>query len=268
MRLHVEVDGPRDGVPVVFLHGVSGSSRTYKWLPEDLRNGRRIVKIDFRGHGASEHAHGTYDVDRYAEDVVDVLRTQVGRPALLVGHSLGGVVAWWLAQRHPELVVAAFLEDPPLYRGEPAEHEENIAIPVFRMVLEAVARWHAEGASEEVVAAELAADPTGPDRADDAYTAQAYAFLAMDPGVLEQAADRSTLAVTDTASPVSVPVFLLAADDALSAFPSRHAERLARTHPAVEVVRVSGAPHGIHDSRAHRAAYVEQLARFLDAHGG
>lgn len=268
MRLHVEVDGPQDGVPVVFLHGVSGSSRTYDWLPEDLRDGRRIVKLDLRGHGASEHAPGTYDVDRYGEDVAEVLRTQVGRPALVVGHSLGGVVAWWLAQQHPELVAAAFLEDPPLYMGEPAEHEQNIAIPIFRIVLDSVARWRAEGASEDEVAAELAAAPGGADSCDDVHPAFAYALLAMDPGVLEQAADASTLAVTDTASPVSVPLFLLAADEALSAFPSRHAERLAQTHPAVEVVRVSGAPHGIHNSRAHRAAYVEQLARFLDAHGG
>jgi pimeloyl-ACP methyl ester carboxylesterase len=268
VRLHVEADGPPDGVPVVFLHGVSSSSRTYDWLPDELRAGRRIVKIDLRGHGASEHAPGTYDVDNYGEDVAEVLRTHVGRPALLVGHSLGGVVAWWLAQRHPELVVAAFLEDPPLYMGEPAEHEQNIAIPLFRTVLDVSARWRAEGASEVEVAAQLAAEPNGADIPADAHAAWASALLAMDPGVLEQAADRSTLAVTDTASPVSVPVFLLAADEALSAFPPRHAERLAQTHPAVEVVRVSGAPHGIHKSSAHRDAYVEQLARFLVAHGG
>jgi esterase len=266
VRLHVETDGPQDGVPVVFLHGVSGSSRTYGWLPAEIVDGRRIVKIDLRGHGASEHAPGTYVVARYGEDVAEVLRTQVGRPALLVGHSLGGVVAWWLAQKHPELVAAAFLEDPPLYMGEPAEHERNGAIPIFEMLLDAAARWRAEGASLEDVAAQLAAAPIGADSSDDAHHARAYALLAMDPGVLEGAADRSTLADTDTASPVTVPVLLLAADDAMSAFPARHAERLAQTHPAVEVVRVSGAPHGIHESRAHRAAYVEQLARFLDAH--
>ena len=88
----------------------------------------------------------------------------------------------------------------------------------------------------------------------------------MDPGVLDQVIENSTLADTDTASPVAVPVLLLAADDAMAAFTIRHAERLARTHPEVEVVRVPGAPHGIHDSRDHRAAYVEQLTRFLAAH--
>jgi hypothetical protein len=68
------------------------------------------------------------------------------------------------------------------------------------------------------------------------------------------AADRSTLAGTDTTAPVSVPILVLAADDALSAFRVRHEERLARTHPDVEVVRPQGSSHSIHDERAYRAA--------------
>jgi esterase len=267
VRLHVDVEGPQDGAPVVFLHGVSGSLRTYAWLPPEIADGRRIVRVDLRGHGRSEHAPGTYDVDRYGEDVVEVLRDSVGRPAVLVGHSLGGVVAWWVAQRHPDLVVAAFLEDPPLYMGEPAEHERNGAVPIFGNIIAAAARWKAEGTSADAAAAEMAAAPTAAALCDDAPPSRAEALMAMDPGVLEGAIDRSTLAPTDTTSPVDVPVFLLAADDAMgSAFPTRHAERLAITHPDVEIVRVPGAGHAIHDGREHRAAYVEALARFLATH--
>jgi pimeloyl-ACP methyl ester carboxylesterase len=265
VRLHVEASGPADGPAVVFLHGVSGSVETYGFLPPEIVDGRRIIRIDLRGHGRSEQANGTYTLQHYGEDVADVLE-RVGRPSVLVGHSLGGVVAWWLAQNRPDLVVAAFLEDPPLYMGEMSEHERNGAIPIFGALVARADRWHADGVAAQEAAAELAADPMGQDMCDDAYATRARAQLAMDPGVLEQAIDRSTLAGTDTLSPVSAPVFLLAADDAMAAFPIRHAERLARTHPAVEVVRVDGAPHGIHDSRAHRAVYVEQLAQFLDAH--
>jgi esterase len=273
VRLHVEAAGPEDGAPVVFLHGVSGSLRTYAWLPEEITDGRRIVRVDLRGHGGSEHASGAYDIDSYGEDVADLLRETVGRPAVLVGHSLGGVVAWWVAQRHPELVTAAFLEDPPLYMGEPEEHEKNVAIPVFLAVRERAAAWQADGASIEAVAAQLALAPLGPERTmgdvmtEDAIAARAEAQLLMDPGVLDQAADRSTLADTDTSSPVSVPVLVLGADDSMgSAFPARHADRLSKSHPDVEVARVSGAGHGIHDEREFRAAYVRHLAAFLDRH--
>jgi len=267
VRLQTAVDGPQDGAPVVFLHGVSGSMRTYGWLPSEIADGRRIVRVDLRGHGDSEHAPGTYDVDRYGEDVVDVLRETVGRPAVLVGHSLGGVVAWWVAQRHPDLVVAAFLEDPPLYMGEHKEHERNGAVAIFRSLIAAAARWRAEGTTAQEAAAELAAGPTAGALCDDTPPARAEALLRMDPGVLEGAIDRSTLAPTDTASPVAVPVFVLAADDAMgSAFPTRHGERLMSTHPDVEIARVAGAGHGIHDEREHRGDYVDALARFLATH--
>ena len=275
MRLHVEAQGPEDGAPVVFLHGVLGSLRTYAWLPAEITDGRRIVRVDLRGHGRSAHAPGPYDIDSYGEDVVEVLRETVGRPAVLVGHSLGGAVAWWVAQRHAELVTAAFLEDPPLYMGEPAEHELNRAVPIFRAVLDTVARWKAQGIDAETAARQLAAAPFGPDRSrtsadglgDDVPAARAEALLQMDPGVLEGAADRSTLASTDTTSPVSVPVFVLAADDEKGAvFSTRHAERLAISHPDVEIARVTGAGHGIHDERDRRGAYVAALARFLAMH--
>jgi pimeloyl-ACP methyl ester carboxylesterase len=271
VELSVEVEGPDDATPVVFLHGVSGCALTYGWLPAEITDGRRIVCVDLRGHGNSSHAPGTYDIDHYGSDVVAVLRA-LGRPAVLVGHSLGGVTAWWVAQNAPEFVVAAFLEDPPLFMGEPAEHERNAAIPVFRAIRERAAGWQSEGAGAEAVAAQLAPAPLGPERTmgdvmePDAIAARAEALLMMDPGVLDQAIDRSTLADTDTSSPVTVPVLVLAADDALAAFPVRHAERLAQSHPEVEIVRVPGAGHGIHDEREFRATYARHLATFLDRH--
>lgn len=275
VELNVEVEGPPDGSPVVFLHGVSGSARTFEWLCPRLAERHQVVRVDLRGHGRSDHAPGTYVIDRYGADVAALLPRVVDRPAVVVGHSLGAVTAWWVGQRHPDLVAAALLEDPPLYMGEPAEHERNRAVPVFEAVRERAARWQAEGITTEAVAAQLSATPFAPApprtlgdvMTEDALAARAEAQLRMDPGVLDAAIDRSTLADTDTSSPLTVPALLLAADEAMgSVFPSRHAERLARTHPEVRVVRIAGAGHGIHDEREHRAHYVEHLERFLDEH--
>src|SRR4051794_41400953 len=85
MRLHVESAGAPDARPVLFLHGVTGSTATYRWLEPD---GYRAVRLDFRGHGASERAPGTYRLADYVDDAVSVLRG-LDRPAALVGHSLG-----------------------------------------------------------------------------------------------------------------------------------------------------------------------------------
>jgi len=184
-------------------------------------------------------------------------------------------VAWSVAQRHPDAVAAAFLEDPPLYMGEPEEHERNVAATVFPLLRDRAIEWRRAGVDAAAAAEQVAAAPFGPDPSlrmgdvllDDAVLAQADAQLRMDPEVLTGAADRSTLADTDTSGPVSVPVLVLAADDALgAAFPSAHERRLARTHPDVAVVRVAGAGHLIHDGRASRDTYVRHLAEFLRRH--
>jgi pimeloyl-ACP methyl ester carboxylesterase len=260
-------------VTVVFLHGVAGSRATYGWLPGSVA-GHEVVRPDFRGHGAAARTPGAYLISDYAADAVEVLRS-VG-PAVVVGHSLGGVAAWWAARLVPELVLGAFLEDPPLYMGEPAEHTQNTAIPHFRNLRSSVPAWQAEGISEPTAIERLAAEPFAPNPSlpvgdvvtEEALAARAYALLHLDPTVLDAVIDGTLLAATDTVSPLTVPVTILAADDALgAAFPSRHEEWLAASHPAVEVVRLDGAGHSIHDERTHRDAYLERVTAFIAAVG-
>jgi hypothetical protein len=85
--------------------------------------------------------------------------------------------------------------------------------------------------------------------------------------VIEGAIDGTTLAAAETRTPVACPVLVVAADDAAgAAFTTRDEERLARTQPAVAVVRVPGSGHRIHDLRDHRRVFTGHLRRFLDAH--
>ena len=116
------------------LHGVGSSGRTWEWVPHELTRARRLVRVDLRGHGRSDHAPGTYVVPRYGADVVAVLNWVVSRPAVVVGNSLGGVIAWWLAQNHPDLVTAALLDDPPLFAGDTPEAEAGRFRDVFHAV--------------------------------------------------------------------------------------------------------------------------------------
>jgi esterase len=271
IELNVEIDGAEDGPPVVFLHGVFGCALTWGWLPPEITEGRRIIKVDLRGHGASGHAPGTYVIEHYGPDLVEILRQVAGRPAVLVGHSLGGSVAWWVAQRHPELVAAALLEDPPLYMGEPGANDGNDLAAIFPMLRDRARGWQENGVDSETAAAELATSPAGPGitlgdvQLPEGLLTMAKGQLLMDPGVLTAAADGSALSGIDLVSPVEVPVLLLAAGVA-PVFTPPHAERLAQTHPGVEVVRIEGAGHGIHDEIRNRSVFTEHLAAFLARH--
>jgi pimeloyl-ACP methyl ester carboxylesterase len=194
---------------------------------------------------------------------------------VLVGHSLGGVVAWWVAQQRPDLVAAALLEDPPLFPADPGSPQGGRFRTLFQQRrAEALADQEA-GLSDEEVAERIGAMVWGPPGAptlrelvhDDAVAAMGFGHRRMDVGVLDAAIDGTALAAVDTAWPVAPPITILGADDVRgAAFTSADAERLTATHPEIEVIRITGCGHGIHDERRYRDVFAEHLRRFLDEH--
>jgi pimeloyl-ACP methyl ester carboxylesterase len=99
-------------VTFLLLHGVT--RRALDWLPAfpALSGFGNLFVCDFRGHGESDRA-SSYFVRDYADDVVEFLSAEVASPVVIVGHSLGAMVAAAVAARLPERVRAVVLEDPP-----------------------------------------------------------------------------------------------------------------------------------------------------------
>jgi pimeloyl-ACP methyl ester carboxylesterase len=249
-------------VTVLFLHGVAGSRATYAWLGDSVA-GHAVVRPDFRGHGAAPRTPGAYLIEHYAEDAIAALR-DCG-PAFVVGHSLGGVAAWWAAQQVPELVLGALLEDPPLFSGSPEGHARNGSIPHFRELREVATSWQARGLSEAAAAERLAAEPGGAEATPESLASRAYALLHLDPTVLDPVIDGTLLAAPDVSAPVTVPTTIVAAGVA-PAFTVEHEALLAASHPDVRVARIAGAGHSIHDERAHRNTYLAHVETFLTPH--
>lgn len=105
--------GPAAGDPLILLHGVSRSSRDFAPLLPALAARWQVYAVDQRGHGQSSRAN-SYFVRDYAADLVEILQTRsVFRPAVIYGHSLGGLVAACVAAQCPDAVRAIILEDPP-----------------------------------------------------------------------------------------------------------------------------------------------------------
>ncbi|WP_405726719.1 alpha/beta hydrolase [Streptomyces sp. NBC_00028] len=105
--------GPEDAPPVVLLHcrGADGAD----WTPIAERlaaRPRRVYAPDLRGHGRSEWP-ASYACEAMRDDVHGFLGALGIRRTDLVGHSLGGTVAYLLAQHVPGLVRRLVLEDVP-----------------------------------------------------------------------------------------------------------------------------------------------------------
>jgi pimeloyl-ACP methyl ester carboxylesterase len=92
MRLHVQRSG--EGVPIVFIHGLGGTTATWDGVVAELGDRYHTVAVDLLGHGRSPVPE---DPDEYTRDAaladLDKVLASLGEPAVLVGHSLGGYLA-------------------------------------------------------------------------------------------------------------------------------------------------------------------------------
>lgn len=104
--------GPAHGPPLLLLHGVGRRWQDFLTLTPALAQRWQVHALDLRGHGQSARA-SQYRVIDYAQDVIAYLRTHVGAPAVIYGHSLGALTAAAVAAELPRLVRAVVLEDPP-----------------------------------------------------------------------------------------------------------------------------------------------------------
>ncbi|HET7488472.1 MAG TPA: alpha/beta hydrolase [Acidimicrobiales bacterium] len=99
---------------LVFLHPWSGDRSFFAPQVEHFGGGHRCLAVDFRGHGESDSPELGYAMGELADDVA-WLCGQVGVDrAVVVGHSMGGIVAVHVAARHPDLVAGVVVLDAPI----------------------------------------------------------------------------------------------------------------------------------------------------------
>lgn len=102
------------GPTLVLLHGVTRCRDDWRPVLADLARNWRVVAVDHRGHGDSARGR-RYLVSDYIADAVRLVRDEIAAPVVLLGHSLGAMVAAGVAAALPDLVRAAILEDPPFH---------------------------------------------------------------------------------------------------------------------------------------------------------
>lgn len=109
------------GPPIVAIHGLPGSSRDFRWLAPALVARFRVIRVDLPGFGGTPWTtRPGYAPEDRAAFVTELLEALALPPALLVGHSMGGVVAAAAAEAAPDRVRALGFVSAPglrLHRG-------------------------------------------------------------------------------------------------------------------------------------------------------
>lgn len=117
-RLAARVDGPAAARPVLMLHSIGCDHRLWDAQATAMA-GRRVIRPDLRGHGASAAPEGDYSLARLVEDAAAVLDATCEGPAVVCGLSLGGLVAQGLALTFPERVAGLVLANTAARIGAP-----------------------------------------------------------------------------------------------------------------------------------------------------
>ena len=98
IKIAADVWGSNNQELVIFLHGGGQTRHAWRDTGKKLAEaGYHSVALDLRGHGDREwHADGDYSIRAYKDDLVSIIN-EIGKPARLVGASLGGMASLVLA---------------------------------------------------------------------------------------------------------------------------------------------------------------------------
>ena len=100
--------------PVVLIHGVTLRWQSMAEIITELAESTHMYACDLRGHGRSDWADSGYRVSDYVEDISAFVGAASKVGSVLIGYSLGGLIALGVAARLPDLVAGVVAIDPPL----------------------------------------------------------------------------------------------------------------------------------------------------------
>ncbi len=113
VKLYYEDYGSKDQTPLVFIHGFSltkiidiDNNPHRVWIPqiEHFKDRRRIIIFDLRGFGQSDKPREKYSMKTFSEDLFSLLKNLEIEKAIIVGYSMGGMVALRFVLNHQEMV--------------------------------------------------------------------------------------------------------------------------------------------------------------------
>lgn len=236
------------GRPILLLHGLMGSARTWRRHVPWLREHAHIYTFDAAGHGRPAPEELT--TEAFVDDLARAL-DWITEPMVVIGHSMGALHAWCLAAAHPEKVRALILEDmAPDFRGRTAKDWASM-----------IADWPQPFESREKIF-EFFGPVAGQYFMESFEKRSDGWYLHGDVATFRDISEEwGTRHFWDQWASVQVPALLIEGEFTIT--PDGQMRRMADEHPDAQYIRIAGAGHLVHDDRPveFRAAVEEFIAR-------
>jgi 3-oxoadipate enol-lactonase len=127
LGVHFADEGPRDGAPVLFANSLGTDLRLWDRLLPLLPSGLRLIRYDKRGHGLTEAPPAPYAMGQLVTDAERLLDHLGVREAVVVGLSIGGLIAQGLAVKRLDLVRGLVLSNTAARIGTAEMWQARIA---------------------------------------------------------------------------------------------------------------------------------------------
>ncbi len=257
-HLRVRDSGPRDAPAVILLHGFGASLDTWDAWSQVLGQRHRVIRFDLPGSGLSAPDPANDYTDARSVALLIALMDHFGLArASIVGHSIGGRIAWTFAALHPERVDRLVLVAPDGFASPGFEYGKAPAVPAMLQAMRFVL-------PKAVLRMNLVPAYANPDVLTDAVTTR-YHDLMLAPGA--RAAMLARMQQTVLVDPVPLlkriraPTLLIWGErDAMIPF-ANSADYLAAI-PNVARVAIANAGHVVQEEAAD--ASVKAAVDFLD----
>ena len=252
IELHVVDEGTSD-IPLVLVHGFTGSATDWDDVAPSLSQTRRVIRYDHRGHAESQNLgdDAAYTFDALVADLAALVDALGVDQFDLLGHSMGGIVAMRYALRHPERVRSLVLMDTAAGAMAGAEDFMRAGIELVRT--------QGTGALFELIQGFLG---TG-ERADMMRARQRTKLEQMDPVSFTELGEELLTypSVLDRLATLDIPTTVVVGENDVGLRPA--ADALAATIPGAVLVVVPDAAHSPQDENrdAWLAAVDGHLAR-------
>lgn len=254
--IHYYRTGQGNESSILLIHGFSDNGLCWTPIARLLERSYDVIMPDMRSHGQSARIHIEVPVD-LASDMVDLIQTlQIPRP-VIIGHSMGAMIAYQVGTRYSNLAKAIILEDPPWWMPQ-----QSMGIQAENTMKE----WARQLPAQTIGEIETANRKDHPDWSDEMVRIMSESKKQFDPtlvDILFNNLNRNRSEWLTTIESINIPLLIITGNPELGGIVTKEViSKIQEINLKVKIITIPDAGHLIHFDKQNK--FTEIVMTFLN----